>query len=218
VAAFLRLRSDQAVARELGLQASQVRRLVDAAVPEAGVLRRAGRTASQACTDEELTKALREAARELRSPLTLNTYRRWAQQRSNGRPCPSAEVIVARFGSWRRALVRAGLPSTSRHGPLVAYDYATVVQAVAAAWREIRRYPSTVRYDAWRAARRHLPSAAAARSFATSWDDLLADAYPLVYGADPGGASSAERSPRTDKPAQNHEQLGAAVWNDRPGR
>jgi hypothetical protein len=54
--------------------------------------------------------------------------------------------------------------------------------------------PSIVRYDAWRAARGHSPSAAVARSLATSWGELLADAYPLVYGADIGRASSKDLS------------------------
>ena len=182
VAAFLRLRSDAAVARELGLQVRQVRRLIDVSVPEARVLRRARRTASQAYADQDLLCALREAARELPSPLAIESYRRWAQAKSNGHPCPGPEVIILRFAGWRRALVRAGLPSNARHGPHAAYDYTTVVGAIAAAWREMGGYPSVVRYDAWRAGRSQIPSAATVRRFARSWDDLLADAYPLVYG------------------------------------
>ncbi len=148
VAAFLRLRSDAAVARELGLQVRQVRRLIDVSVPEARVLRRARRTASQAYADQDLLCALREAARELPSPLAIESYRRWAQAKSNGQPWPGPEVIILRFAGWRRALVRAGLPSNARHGPHAAYDYTTVVGAIAAAWREMRGYPSVVRYDA----------------------------------------------------------------------
>ena len=78
VAAFLRLRSDAAVAREVGLQVRQVRRVVDANVPEARVLRRAKRSSSQTYADQELIEALREAARELPSPLAIESYRRWS--------------------------------------------------------------------------------------------------------------------------------------------
>lgn len=117
VAAFLRLRSDAAVARQVGLQVGQVRRVVDASVPEARVLRRARRSSSQTFADRELTAALRQAARELPSPLAIESYRRWAQERSDGRPCPGPEAIILRFAGWRRALIRAGLPSNARHGP-----------------------------------------------------------------------------------------------------
>ena len=55
------------------------------------------------------------------------------------------------------------------------------MQAVAAAWREMARYPSVVRYDAWRGGRSQFPVAATARRFVRSWDDLLGDAYSLVY-------------------------------------
>ena len=201
VAAFLRLRSDAAVARELGLHVRRVRRLIDASVPEARVLRRARRTASQAYADQDLVCALREAARELPPPLAIESYRRWAQAKSNRHPCPGPEVIILRFAGWRRALVRAGLPSNARHGPHAAYDYATVVGAIAAALREMRGYPSVVRYDAWRAGRVQIPSAATARRFARSWDDLLADAYLLVYGIDgerlPGELAETERRRQT---------------------
>ena len=108
---------------------------------------------------------------------------------------PGPEAIILRFAGWRRALVRAGLPSNARHGPHAAYDYATVVQAIAAAWREMRRYPSVVRYDAWRAGRSQFPVAATARRFARSWDDLLADAYPLVYALGEPHARATTASP-----------------------
>jgi hypothetical protein len=192
VAAFLRLRSDTAVAGELGLQVAHVRRLVDAEVPEAGVLRRARRTLSQAYTDEELLAALRKAAVELPSPMAIEPYRRWARERCSGDPWPSPEIVALRFGGWRRALVRAGLPANSRRGPQATYDYATVVQAVAAAWRDLREYPSVARYDAWRTGRPQFPAAATARRLVRSWDELLVAAYPLVYRPAIGDASRSQ--------------------------
>ena len=47
VAAFMRLRSYGAVARQYDLRATHVRRLIESVVPEAGVLCRARRTSSQ---------------------------------------------------------------------------------------------------------------------------------------------------------------------------
>jgi len=181
IAAFLRLRGDRAVARQLHLRVTHVRRLVDARVPEAGVLRRARRASSPLYRDGELIKALQEAALDLPSPLGIESYRRWAQTRDDRRPWPSPEVIMLRFGGWRRALARCGLSASPRRGPHVGYTYPDVVQAIAACWRELHGYPSVVRYTAWRAGRSDVPAAATARRFARSWDDLLVAAYPLVY-------------------------------------
>jgi len=181
VAVFLRLRSDSATARELGLQPRHVRRLVDLTVPEARVLRRARRASSPLYSDEQIVAALRDAAGELPAPLSIEGYRRWTQNgRDRDRPGP--ELIRMRFGGWRRALARAGLPTNSRSGPRATYEFADIVRAIVTAWREIGRYPSVTRYEAWRGGRADLPAAATARRFAPSWDDLLVAAYPLVYG------------------------------------
>ena len=181
VATFLRLRSDSATARELGLQPRHVRRFVDLAVPEARVLRRARRASSPLFSDEQICAALRDAAGELPSPLSIEGYRRWTRN-GDGHDRPGPEVIKVRCGGWRRALARAGLPTNARSGPRATYEYADVVRAIAAAWREMGRYPSVTRYEAWRGGRTDLPAAATARRFAPSWDDLLVAAYPLVYG------------------------------------
>jgi hypothetical protein len=181
IAVFLRLRSDTAVARQLDLRATHVRRLIDARVPEARVLRRARRTSSQLYSERELVTSLRAAALDLPSPLGIETYRRWAQARADGHSRPSPEVIMLRFGGWRRALARSGLSANPRRGPQIGYTFPDVVQAIATCWRELHGYPSVVRYTAWRAGRPDMPAAATARRFARSWDDLLVAAYPLVY-------------------------------------
>lgn len=195
VAAFLRLHSDTAVARQLDLRVTHVRRLVDARVPEAGVLRRARRSSSPLYTDGELIMALRAASLDLPSPLGIECYRRWAQAGDDGCRWPSPEVIMLRFGGWRRALARGGLSASPRRGPHVGYTYPDVVAAIAVAWRELGGYPSVVRYTAWRAGRSDVPAAATARHFARSWDDLLVAAYPLVYpltGASDQGLGEAD--------------------------
>jgi len=198
VATFLRLRSDIAVARQLDLRVTHVRRLIDARVPEAGVLRRARRRSSPLYSDGEMIIALRAAALDLPSPLGIECYRRWAQAGDDVRLWPSPEAIMLRFGGWRRALARSGLSANPHRGPRASYTYRDVVEAIAASWRELRGYPSVVRYTAWRAGRSDVPAAATARRFAKSWDDLLVAAYPLVY---PVIGETDQGSCRTDRQA-----------------
>ena len=186
VAAFMSLRSYRAVALKSGLRTTQIQRLIESVVPEAGVLCRARRASSQLFSDEELLDALRTAALDVPSPLSIDSYNLWVQQRGGGQRWPGSEAIKLRFGGWRRALARADLPTNSRRGPQAGYRYADVVAAVAAAWRELGRYPSVNRYDAWRAGRAQLPVAATARRFVKSWDDILVAAYPLVYAVGDG--------------------------------
>jgi hypothetical protein len=133
-----------------------------------------------------LLGALRTAALDAPSPLSIESYSLWVQHADGKRRWPGSEAIKLRFAGWRRALGRANLPTNSRHGPQAGYRYADVVTAVAAAWRELGRYPSVTRYDAWRAGRAQLPVAATARRFVKSWDDILVAAYPLVYVAGDG--------------------------------
>jgi hypothetical protein len=186
VAAFMRLHSYRAVARQSGLRATHVQRLVESVVPEAGVLCRARRTSSQIYSDEELLDALRAAALDVSSPISIESYCLWAQYAGGDQRWPGSEAIKLRFGGWRRALAQADLPTNSRHGPEAGYRYDDIVAAVAAAWRELGSYPSVTRYDAWRAGRAQLPVAATARRFVKSWDDILVAAYPLVYAAGDG--------------------------------
>ncbi|MGD0997865.1 MAG: hypothetical protein ABR941_06045 [Thermoleophilia bacterium] len=207
VAAFLRLRSDRAVAQELGLQVSHVRRLIDAELPEANVLRRARRNLAHTYSQGEIIGALQNAALDVPSPMSIESYRLWAQYAGNGHRCPGPGVVKLRFGGWRKALVRAGLPTNSRGGPQATYAYPEVVAALADAWRELGRYPSVVRYDAWRAGRTQLPAAATARRLARSWDDLLVAAYPLVYAMRSASPTRGQRVPRRTTDAERPSSI-----------
>jgi hypothetical protein len=181
IAAFMRLRDYRDVARQLGLREAHVQRLLNSAVPEAGVLGRTRRTLGRTYTDGELLDALRSAALDAPSPMSIESYRLWAQRAGADQRRPGPEVFKLRFCSWRQALAQADLPTNSRSGPQASYRYEDVVAAVAAAWRELGSYPSVTRYDAWRAGRAQLPVAATARRLVRSWDDLLVAAHPLVY-------------------------------------
>ena len=122
VEAFQRLRNDAAAAGQLGIRKHHVRRLVDARVPDAALLRRPRRTPSPRYSDQDLVAALREAALSLASPMGHDAYRRWARGRDrDGRPWPGTQVAMRRFGGWRRALARAGLPTSRGGGPPMTY-------------------------------------------------------------------------------------------------
>lgn len=200
LAAFLQLHSDAAVARQLGLQQQHVRRLVDARVPEAEVLRRKGRSHRPRYSDRELTTALQEAARELPSPLGYQAFRSWAAIRwRNGLPWPGPQVVSLRFGGWRQALLRAGLPVNRAGGPHATYDLDDAITAIAAAWRELGRAPSVASYEAWRARRPGLPSPATARHLGQSWDALLVACHPLVYGPSTNDSSRHDPAHRASR-------------------
>lgn len=192
VDAFLDLHSDAATARLLGLQEHHVRRLIDASLPEADVLRRKRRRHRPRYSDDQLIGALQRAARDLPSPVGYEAFRRWAAAgQRDGLSGPGPQVVVLRFGGWRRALAQAGLPVNRAGGPHPTYDLDDVLGAIAAAWREYGRVPSVARYEVWRAGRPGIPSPATARRFADSWDDLLVAVYPLVYGRPAAAAAAA---------------------------
>ena len=196
VAAFWSLRDDKAVARQLDLQSRHVRRLVDATVPEANVLRRTRRRHRPRYADGELIAALQEAALDLPSPMGYEAFNAWAAGRErNGLPWPGPQVISLRFGGWRQALALAGLSFNNAGGRQATYDLQDALGAVAAGWRELGRAPSVAGYETWRTGRSGLPSPATARRFAAGWDDLLVACYPLVYG-------SLDSAQRQDRPAR----------------
>jgi len=195
-AAFVELRNDAAVAQRLGLLNGQVRRLIDATVPEADVLRRRGRNHQPRYSDAELIATLQRAALELSSPMGYQAFRIWAVgQQRHGSSCPGPQVVVLRFAGWRNALAQAGLPVNRVGGPHSTYDLDSVLSAIAACWVDLGRAPSVTGYGTWRAARAGIASPATARRFGASWDDLLAAAYPLVYGHPQGGTSWAAPLP-----------------------
>jgi hypothetical protein len=188
VTAFWNLRDENAVAAQVGLQPRHVRRLIDAAVPEADVLRRKRRRRRPRYRDEELIAALQEASHDLASPMGYEAFNCWAAGRQrDGLPWPGPQVISLRFGGWRRALALAGLPANATGGRPATYDQRDVAEAVAAAWRDLGRPPTVTAYETWRAGRSGVPSPATARRAADGWDDLLVACYPLVHRS-PGGA------------------------------
>jgi hypothetical protein len=190
---FLRLRDDTQVAAALGLKVNEVKSVVDELVPHAGVLRARPQAYQPNYADDELIASLRAAAEELSSPLSHDDYNGWAAQHpmSDGRPRPSHQTVGLRWGSWRAALMQAGLPARPRGGPTSALSRRAVIAAVVHSWRDLDKAPTTAEYERWAAGHPDRPSLASARKFVDGWGDARVSAWEVIYGVE---------LPRTDLP------------------
>jgi hypothetical protein len=116
---FLEVRDDQVIADELTLPAPVVRRVVDAVVPDASLLRRRPRISVPRYADQELIDLLRAAAAELGSPLphhrsaTATRSSSPALTRSSAR---KASTLSERRSARRRP-TRTPNASCGPHGP-----------------------------------------------------------------------------------------------------
>jgi len=199
VTLFLRLRDDAAVAAQLGLETRYVRQCVNDLVPEPGVLRRRPRQGSPRHSDEELVSHLIVAASECDSPMTKEAFDAWAARRAGEkRAVPGSQAVMLRFGGWRAALTRAGLPANPSAGPEATYDLDDGLNAIASCWRDSGRFPSVQRYDSWRRTHAGFPASATIRHSTRSWNDLVLAAYPLVYGLSPGLTPSEQTAEQSD--------------------
>lgn len=205
-ALFLQLRDDDAVARATGLDASLVRRLVDERIPDPDVLRRRPKRRLERYLDGELVACLRTAATEFTGPLAHSRYAEWSRGRAldEARPWPGPQGMMLRFGSWRNALARAGLPANPTGGPDPRFELSDAIDAIARAWAETGKPPTVEAYDGWRAGRNEFPASATARKFVEGWDELQLAAWPVVHGrrlpgvgSEEGGEAASEESTLT---------------------
>jgi hypothetical protein len=125
-------------------------------------------------SDEELLRILREANGALGGILTTSAYNDFADSRSfpDGRPWPTYQTHFHRFGSWRKALLAAGLaanPSSAIAGQRI-FEQSHCIDAIRHACREIGKVPSIGDYEAIaRASNSALPSVATVRNRCGSW-------------------------------------------------
>ena len=186
IEAFLRLRDDNAVAEEIGVPLDDVARIVDRRVPDAAVLR--GRPVEgeyERFSDREIIASLRDASASLPSPLTRDNYAEWCRahpRARSGASRPGWQTAIRRFGTWRAALLQAGLPANTSRGPGKAYDYDDCLGAVAAAWVALGHPPTVAEYDVWSPARDGVPSSPTLRKW-NAWPELLAGAWFVVHAA-----------------------------------
>lgn len=193
-ALFLQLRDDDAVAEATGLDPSIVRRFANEYLPDSDVLRRQRKRRIARYSDDELVACLRTAATELGNPLAHARYAEWSRGRAldGERPWPGPQGMMLRFGSWRNALARAGLPANPTAGPDPRFELSDAVDAMARAWAETGKPPTVGSYDNWRAGREEFPASATARKFVEGWDVLQLAAWPVVHGRRLPGVGSEE--------------------------
>jgi hypothetical protein len=195
-ALFLELRDDAAVASRTGVPAPLVRHIVDERIPDADVLRGARRRRGAIYRDEDLVRALQAAARELSTPFAHSTYANWSRGRTlaDGRPWPGPQAAMLRFGGWRAALARSGLPANPSAGPERRWDLQDGIDGVVTAWRELGHAPTVEEYDRWQVGRNAFPSSATVRQLVDSWIDVRLAAWSTIHGRQLPGIGASEVS------------------------
>lgn len=174
------------VARALRLPLDLVA-IADAADPEYSRRRKTLRrkVSSPKYTNEEVLDCLRSANRILGGVLTTAEYGRVARQRTfpDGRPWPTQQTAILRFGSWRAALGQAGLPfnpSTPIAGKRV-FEASHCIDALIEVERALGHLPSVKEYERYaRQMGGALPSAATVRHRFGRWPDALRAATEFV--------------------------------------
>jgi Homing endonuclease associated repeat len=132
-------------------------------------------------SDAELLEILQEANRAVGGVLTVHRYDRLAKQRNlaDGRPWPTHQTHFHRFGSWRQALLAAGLtanPSSAIAGQRL-FDVGHCIDAIRHVAREVGAQPTVSEYESIaRASNGALPSAATVRNRCGSWGEALRQA------------------------------------------
>lgn len=173
---FAELRDADAVARELKLPRPVVTAVVEAAFTTAD--RRKPKRARKLYSDDELIGFLRAASAALGGVLTAQVYTAYArtQKTNDGRPWPTHQTYLLRFGSWRKAVTAAGLaanPSSPIVGQTLFGD-GHCVDALRAAARSLGRPPTASEYDDFaRSSNGALPSEATVRHRLGRWYQAL---------------------------------------------
>jgi Homing endonuclease associated repeat len=176
-AAYSTRRDVGEVARALDLPRVVVKEVVERHFPPPE-RRRRPRAATPKYPTEEMIAFLRQASAAASLPLTTGRYSRYAEgrQTDDGRSWPSTHTYVKRFGSWRKALVRAGLAVAPRRAspPRRRFSEADCIRALRKAAEVIEEVPTATAYDELaRASRGRLPSAMTITNRLGTWHQAL---------------------------------------------
>jgi tetratricopeptide (TPR) repeat protein len=182
---FLQTRDVVETAWLTGRSEALVRRALGELVPDFEVLTRVPRDPSKKYSVDDLMDALREAAAAMPGILTTSGYDTFVATHPtlpDGRPRPGKQAVMLRFGFWRDALLRAGLPANPHSGPEKEFNEADAVAAVVECWRQTGGPPTSDGYDRWQRGHEGRPSMATVRNRAGNWNPLLVRAWQLVHG------------------------------------
>ena len=171
------------VAAELGFQQSSVSRVVKANLPPDtrpdSQKRRKNGPQSKRHSDQEIISYLQAANASLGGVLSISAYQEWAEQQpknKQGRQLPGPQAAALHFGSWREALLAAGLeanPSSPVNGT-GKFGVQQCQQAIQELAAKLKTTPTARQYDQYaRLSQGRLPSLATLRSIQGKWLNAL---------------------------------------------
>lgn len=176
----------QEVASTLGISSEVVRR-IDKEHPEFARKRKAIRRRERApkYSDLEVLSVLRAANEGLGGIITVQEFTHFARghKLDDGRPWPTHQTALLRFGSWREALEAAGLPhnQSSPISGMRLFERTHCIDAILEAERALGHLPTVREYDEYaRLMGGALPSVATIRHRFGLWPDALRAASEFV--------------------------------------
>jgi len=178
VESFLRLKDLRLVASELGIAQETVRSVLNERLSRSQYRAITQKPAKRTYTDEQLIAFLREASADHSKPLSIKSYKKFvdSQQAVEGRRCPTHQTHQKRFGSWRNALLKAGLPAnpTSPVASMRVFEAPQCIDAIRAAHQALGKIPTKAEYEQYaRASRGALPSPATVSKRCGTWTDAI---------------------------------------------
>lgn len=179
VGKFRELRDERSVAEDLNLPIRSVNGILRQRLPAAELRRHA--KYPKKYSDDELISMLQEASQALGGVLTKDDFETYGRGRalSRGRPWPTGQTHMHRFGSWRKSLAVAGLranPSSAIHGQTL-FDEAHCTDAIRHVARELDKVPTCAEYELFaKGTNGALPSSATVRNRCGRWYEALGKA------------------------------------------
>lgn len=170
----------QSIAHDAGVSLSTVERLgrVD---HDLVVMARVNRKRlAPLYSEAEILECLRVANRLLGGVMTSVEYEgvAVAQKLDDGRDWPGRQTAMGRFGSWRKALVAAGLPAnpSSAIAGQRQYEAEHCIDAILEVERSLGHAPSAREYDLYARSNGGLPSLSTVRHRHGQWHVAVARA------------------------------------------
>jgi transposase-like protein len=178
VESFLRLKDLRLVASELEIAQQTVRSVLNERLSRSQYRAITQKPAKRTYTDEQLIAFLREASADHSKPLSIKSYEKFVdnQQAVDGQRCPTHQTHQNRFGSWRNALLKAGLPAnpTTPVASMRVFEAPQCIDAIRAAHQALGKIPTAAEYEQYaRASKGASPSPATVSKRCGTWTDAI---------------------------------------------